>query len=230
MLQERSNKLAKVSEVYAENTVLRALINTIPYIGSSLDILFASKGQKIIKSRLTQILEDLKVEMNRLQENMIDSEYLESEEWFDLVLRGFEAAAKTRDREKICLYSKVLRGAFTIQNREQSYPEEYLDILAELILKEIEVARVIYSQQRDSPQNDENELKWAIQKGWKQLSEQCSIPKEDLPFVLLRLQRSGLIREIIGTYMDYKGGVYIITESFRKLMRYLGEISENAPT
>jgi hypothetical protein len=43
MLQERSNKLAKVSEVYAENTVLRALINTIPYIGSSLDILFASK-------------------------------------------------------------------------------------------------------------------------------------------------------------------------------------------
>jgi hypothetical protein len=229
MPQEKSNKLAKASEVYAENTVLRALINVIPYIGGSLDILFASKGQKIIQSRLTQILEDLKAEMNLLQEDMVDNEYLESEEWFDLVCRGFEAAAKTRDREKILLYSKVLRGAVTIQNREESSPEEYLDILAELTPKEIEVARVIYNQQSDRPQTIENELLWAIQKGWKQLSEQCSILKEDLSFVLLRLQGSGLIHEITGTYVGYEGGVYIITESFRKLMRYLGEISENTP-
>jgi hypothetical protein len=227
--QETSNKLAKVSEVYAENAVLRALFNAIPYIGGSLDILFASKGQKIIQSRLAQFLEDLKVEMNHLKENMIDNEYLESEECFDLVLRALEAAAKTRDREKIRLYSKVLRGAVTIQNRKEYSPEEYLGILAELTPKEIEVARVIYSQQSDRPQNDENEVQWAIRKGWKQLSEQCSIPKEDLPFILLRLQRSGIIHEITGTYGG-SSGVYIVTESFRKLMRYLGKISENAPT
>lgn len=224
MAKEVSNKLVKASEVYTQNTLLRALVNAIPHVGGSLDVLFASKGQQIVEERIMRLLEDLKVEMSRAREETVDKKYLDSEEWFDLILRGIEAATKTRDRGKIHLYAKVLKGAVTVQNREEFSPEEYLVILAELTPKEIEVARAIYRQQSDRPQDDENGLKWARRKGWEQLSEQCpSVPKEDLPFVLLRLQRSGLIREIPSGYWGYKGGVYVITEAFRKLMRYLGE-------
>ena len=222
MAKEVSNKLVKASEVYTQNVVLRALVNAIPYIGGSLDVLFASKGQQIVQERIMELLEDLKAEMSLLQGETVDKKYLESEEWFDLILRGIEAATKTRNREKIHLYAKVLKGAVTVQNREEFSPEEYLVILAELTPKEIEVARAIYEQQSDRPQDGENELQWAERKGWEQLSEQCpSVPKEDLPFILLRLQRSGLIHEITGTYVGYGGGVYVITEPFRKLMRYL---------
>jgi len=47
------------------------------------------------------------------------------------------------------------------------------------------------------------------------------VPKEDIPFILLRLERCGLIKEITGGYIDYTGGVYIITDVFRKLMKFL---------
>ena len=166
--------------------------------------------------------------MSSISEGKIDRKYLESEEWFDLVIRVIEAAARTRSREKINLYARVLRGAVTIQDRREFSPEEYLAVLTELTLREIEVGQVIYRQQCEvRMQPNENELQWAWRMGWKQLPELCSsVPKEDIPFILLRLQKSGLVREITGTYFNYTGGVYIITESFRKLMRYIGSKNE----
>jgi hypothetical protein len=221
---EVASKLVKASEVYANNTVLRALVNAIPYVGGSLDVLFAYRGQQIVQERIMGLLEDLSIEMGGVREEVVDRKYLESEEWFDLILRGIGAATKTRDQEKIRLYAKILKGAVTAQNREEFAPEEYLVVLAELTPKEIEVARAIYEQQSGRPQDSESELQWAKRKGWEKLSGQClSVPKEDLPFVLLHLQRSGLIREITGAYLGYTGGVYVITETFRKLMRYLSE-------
>lgn len=222
MSQEISSKLVRASEVYSENTALRAVINGIPYIGGSLDVLLSSKGQKIVQDCVIQILDNLKIEMDCIQKSMIDKEYLESEEWFDLIVRGIEAATRTRDKEKIRLYAKVLRGAVTIQDREEFSPEEYLSILTELTPREIEVARVIYEQSQRTPNTDG--LQWIREKKLPELSERCpSIPREDLQFILLRLQRSGLIQELVGTYFDYTGGTYIITRVFRKLMHYLGE-------
>jgi len=89
--------------------------------------------------------------------------------------------------------------------------------------REIEVAQAVYRQQNDEPQFGENELQWAWRKGWNQLSDMCPlVPKEDIPYVLQRLERSGLLHEITGSYVDYKGGVYTVTKVFRKLMGYLG--------
>jgi hypothetical protein len=42
-------------------------------------------------------------------------------------------------------------------------------------------------------------------------------------FLLKRLEKSGLIKEVLGLYLGYKGEVYVITEFFRKLMGYLEE-------
>jgi len=172
---------------------------------------------------MKELFEELRKEMSSISEGKVDRKYLESEEWFDLVIKAIEAAVRTRHKEKINLYARVLRGAVTIQNRQEFSPEEYVAVLTELTLREIEVAQVIYGQQCDVPmQPNENELQWAWRTGWKQLPPSCpSVPEEDIPFTLLRLQKSGLIREITGTYFDYTGGVYVITESFRKLMRYI---------
>ncbi len=222
MPQEISKKFEGAIEVYSQNTVLRTTISSIPFIGGPLDVLLSSEGQKIVQARVMQMFKNLKREMRCVQESMIDKKYLESEEFFDLILRGIEAATKTRDREKVHLYAKVLRGAVTIQNREEFSPEEYLSILTELTSREIEVARVIYEQSERTPNTDG--LQWIAEKKLPQLSARCrSIPREDLQFILLRLQPSGLIRELVGTYFDYTGGTYIITKVFQKLMHYLGE-------
>lgn len=213
----------RASKIYAQNTFLRALIVSIPHIGGPLDVLFQSKGQEIIQKRVMNFLEDLKEEMDFVKNEMIDKEYLDSEEFFDLILKTLESVTRTRNRKKIRLYTKILRGAVTIQNRKQFLPEEYLITLSELTPREIEVATAIFEQQRDKLRHEnENELQWAKRKGWDRLPEQCpNVPEKDLPFICLRLQKTGLIREIIGGYFDYEGGVFTVTETFRKLMNYL---------
>ena len=55
-------------------------MNAIPYIGGSLDVLFAYKGEQIVQDRITKILEDLKAQKNRAREEAVDKKHLESEE------------------------------------------------------------------------------------------------------------------------------------------------------
>jgi hypothetical protein len=52
MKKEISNMLSKASHVYLDQTAIRALINAIPYVGGSLDVILVSKGQKILEHRI----------------------------------------------------------------------------------------------------------------------------------------------------------------------------------
>ena len=46
------DKIVKASQVYADQTFLQAGINFIPFIGGSLDVLLASKGQIFVIRRI----------------------------------------------------------------------------------------------------------------------------------------------------------------------------------
>ncbi len=120
--------------------------------------------------------------------------------------------------------------------------EDYLAVLAELSPREIIVARAVFAQQREKPgldsapfaaerprrkddtDEDDNWLKMGDASGLGEPSRAvpCTVPEEDLPFVLLHLQRSGLVNELAGGYIGYTGGVYIVTDTFRKLMAFMG--------
>jgi len=224
MSKELSERIAKASEVYVQNTWLRAAINLIPYIGGSLDVVLASRGS-LHQKRILELLENLKEEMSHIKGERIDSAYLESQEFSDIVLRLMEASLRTRDREKMRLYARFLRGAVLIQDRNQVCLEDYLATLIELTPNELEVARAIYEQQRNSElESGESILQWAWRKGWKDLPNQLtSVSKEDLPFILLRIEKSGLVKELTGSYWGYEGGVFVVTDTFRKLMRFIDD-------
>jgi hypothetical protein len=217
-----SNKLKPAIEKYSENALLRASISAIPFIGSPFDVFLATKAQKIVNDRIMNLFNELKEEMNKLEDSVVDKEYINSEEFIDLFIKTIEAAAKTRSNEKIKLYAKLLKGAVKFQDRKKYSPEEYLQVLSELIIKELGVARAIYKQQREKKRKNENELQWALRCGWEEVEKECpSIPEEDFQFIFLRLQKSGLVKEIVGGFFDYKGGVFVITQVFRKIMKYL---------
>lgn len=219
-----SEKIVKASEVYVQHAWLRAAVNLIPYIGSSLDVVLASRGI-VHQKRILELLKNLEEEMSLIKEERIDIAYLESEEFSDILLRVMEASLKARDRDKIRLYAKFLRGVVLFQDRHRISSEDYLAALIELTPSELEVARAIYKQQYDSePNSDESDLQWAWRKGWNDLPNQVmSVLKEELPFILLRVQKSGLIRELSGSYVGYEGEVYVITDAFRKLVHFIGD-------
>jgi hypothetical protein len=221
MKEEISEKLQLAAQAYSNNTILRAMINAVPYIGGSLDVLISSKGHKVLQERVESLLRQLQSDMSSVKENMIDRTFLDSEEWFDLVVKALESAARTRDSEKIRMYSTILRNSVITDMRLTHNPEDYLAVLSELTAREVKLAKAIYTQQNDRPEGNETELQWATRKGWKNLAIESRLGEEELPFLLKRVERSGLIKEITGAYVGYTGGVYVITDVFRKLMNYI---------
>jgi len=216
-----SDKLKPAIEKYSENALLRASISAIPFIGSPFDVFLATKAQKIVNDRIMNLFNELIAEMSTLEDRMVDKDYIDSEEFIELFTKTIETASKTRSKEKIKLYAKLLKGATKFQDRKKYSPEEYLQVLSELTMKELEVAKAIYKQQRKEKRKDENELQWALRCGWEKLEKDCPlIPKEDFQFILLRLEKSGLIRELPAGWLG-EGGIFVITDVFRKIMKYL---------
>jgi hypothetical protein len=208
---------------YSEMTVFRAMINTIPYVGGSIDVMLSNNAQKITGRRINLLLETLKNDVKKVKEEVIDREYLETEEFFDLIRKIMEATIKTRDNEKIQLYSRILCNAMLKDSAAKNLAEDYLSVLAELSLRELHLAKVIYRMQYNKIKQKNNELQMAVKAGWNDLPNKAKILANELDFLLKRLERTGLIKEITGGYTNYSGGVYIITPTFVSLMNYLKE-------
>jgi len=221
-----SDKLKPAIEKYSENAILRTSISAIPFIGSPLDVFLATKTQKIVNDRIMNLFNELIEEMSTLEDGMVDKDYIDSEEFIELFIKTIEVSTKTRNKEKIKLYAKLLKGAIKFQDRNKYSPEEYLQVLSELTIRELEVAKAVYKQQSQERKKDENEMQWILRCGWEELEKECpSIPEDDFRFIFLRLRKSGLIQDLEHIYFssnkEKKKVVFVITDVFRKIMKYL---------
>lgn len=213
-------KISKAIDFYSDNIPLRTLVASIPYVGGGLDVVFSTQGQINVQRRLTLLLTQLQTEYRALDERMVDKDFVKSEEFFDLLVKVLEASARTRHDEKIRLYAKILRNSTIWDYHIRYNPEDYVNVLSELSIQELNLARIIYSSQGSVPQNkDEEDITWAKRCGWDHIIE--SVQADDAKFLLKRLERTGLISEVVGTILGYHGGVYIITDTFRKMMEFL---------
>jgi len=224
------------------------LAPAIPAIVGAVDVALTIKAQKIAERRLNVLCQSWEQEIQSVPKDLVDKDYIESEEFFDLIFQAWESTKRTRHDEKICLYAKLLVGTVPFQNRQDHFPEDYMTVLTELSVKEISLAQALFKQQRERPKPDENEMQWLKRIGatekreakgqrlkdghgqWRKLLLDCSkVNEEDIEFVLLRLQRSGLLTELSGTYLGYSGGVYVINDTFRKMMHYIERSERPTP-
>ncbi|MFI5252489.1 MAG: hypothetical protein ACHQQQ_08690 [Bacteroidota bacterium] len=209
------NLLTKASEKYAKKTGLRIVVGLIPRIGGSLNILLTSRAQRLTQERFGSLLLKLASQLEAIDEDKIYKQFLDSEEWFDLIFRAFEKAIRTRSAEKIQLYSKILIGALiNPDNREHS--ESFLDVLAELSEIEVRFARLVYEFKDVNIKSKDDHGQPRPNK----FLEQCTfIDRNDLQFYMKRLERVGLVNEQIGMILGYDGGLYHVTPTFDKLMK-----------
>lgn len=201
----------------------------------------STKGQNIVQKRLERSIEILREEMGRIKKEMI-KDFLDSEEFFDIIIKIFEYSIKIRDEEKIRFYTKILRGAVSI-NKQSYEGEEYLEIIKELASLELKIVKIFYEIQKETlydakvslkdvafgliEQSPQKDIQSEILRRWEdyetRICNEIKVTPEELHESLIRISRTGLLKEITGSYYGYGGGAYIITNLLEKIMQYIAE-------
>ena len=213
---------------YSQNTALRTAISLVPGIGTIIDLILSSGGQNIQTRRIYDTIANLKNEMVKIDEMKVDKKFLDTEEFYDYMMRTFDRCTRTRHNEKRILYCKILAHSVSIDNvAERSSTEDFIGFIDELSLIDLKVGMKIYEQQKNAPEKfdidsaENTELKFVIRSGWHDIKNLCQLDEIDFDISLRKLARTGLIKEIVGPYVGYTGGLYLITRTFRKLTNFI---------
>jgi len=208
-------------ELYTEQRWLRAAVQLVPFgVGSAIDALITTRGGELARRRVESLLEDLRTAIDQVGQDKVDRAFVGSEEWDDLVIRAFRAAAETRDREKLRILAAILGGSASVERDPALDAEALLSAVTELSPADVELARVLHerlSAPRTETEAGMNELQlWTAR-----LEGDEWIPpaaRDDRTFHFHRLEQAGLISEITGSYLSYGGGAYRLTPTLVRLM------------
>jgi hypothetical protein len=157
-----------------------------------------------------------------LKNEEINRLYLNSEEWFDLIIKAFNCASKTRQQEKLRLFAQIVKNSIVVgKDFEEDEPELYLKIVDELTPIEMRVAKCLYDLIDKNQKNDVNKNG---ANGIILSAEYPEFSSEELTSIFVRIERTGPIRELNGSYYGYEGGTYLINPLFKKFKTFIGSI------
>ena len=222
-MNDLQTQIKVYSTFYKDLTTLRVAISSIPYVGSQLDLYLSAPGQKFVEERLQYLIEQLQEKMNNIQEEKVDKKVFNTEEGFDLLQKTFIAAAKTRQREKLKLFAKIISCALTKKKKKHD-PELYLKIVDELSERELEIAFLLYDvkEKRKIKVEGKNEEQDGMINDYSWFSQHYpAYSKEELEFTLPRLERTGLVKELVGSFISYSGGQYNPTSLFADFISFI---------
>lgn len=209
-------RLSQVVERYADTTWLRTVVAAIPYVGGSLDLVLTHRGQSVARERVEHALTSLARELESIREENIRWEFLDSEEWVDLVRRALDRVSKTRQKEHRIAIARVLAGAVTGTLSETGYAERLIDVLADLREDEALVLRALLELDVNAPNTTPSAEARGVE--LRQI-EVGTVPRERVRFVVKRLEALGLVEEVLVTYPGRVGGLYAVSETGRVLCR-----------
>lgn len=108
--------------LYERKPLIRAIVQALPSIpaeyggfsfGSSIDTLLASKGANIWRSRLEGFVENLAVRLDQVECKAIHRAFLDSTEFFDILVGSVRVAINTRSEEKRKQVANFLGGVIS---------------------------------------------------------------------------------------------------------------------
>jgi len=217
-------QIEKAVEAYSNQTLIRAAIVAIPYVGSSIDTLICGKATKIQTERILKSISSLQQELSKANEAKMDHHYIDSEEFYDDLISYFNNAAKEKSDLKIIYYAKLLKSR--LEGRTIQIGTRYIyDALLNLSEEEVKVLNKVYTYVVNKENSAANPDKNQFDFNSKMLKE-ITMSDFDFDFILIRLEKEGFVKERTGAFLNYGGGDYYITSITRKLMKIIQE--ENA--
>ncbi len=135
-----TSKLLKLSSHYSENYSLRAAIQLIPHIGSSLDTLFAGAGTNWQFKRLEAFIRDLHEKLEKINQAL--PEFEPDENLFDFVVQVFNEVIRHRSEEKRKRFANIFVRQI-VERLPWDEAETAARFLAELTEQHVEILHAI---------------------------------------------------------------------------------------
>ena len=206
------------------NLCVRSVLVSIPGIGPILDVVYTEGNQYRRDLFMSELI-------NNIDLSKVDKEYLYSIEFRNFLFKTVKLLLEEVNEDKIKFYSKLVKNSLESDNYERKYYFDYLKIINELSISQMQILHEIYNQQKDLYKHKKEHPEYLeltlVNKftDWKNLPEilykKYGIDKDDLNFLLKRTESTGLIHEIIGSYIEYPGGTFIMNATLRKFMHSL---------
>lgn len=224
---ERFLKDQTLLEKYSGNQIYKALVQMIPKVGPLLDAFLSQPGTRSKEVRMNLLFLALYKSLHEIEQKKLNSDWIKSEEFEDMLRIAVESSLKTRSREKVLMNAMILTNLIDVENDGRFRPEEYLNLLADLSPTEVQIILIVYkayTNSQDPVGVEVNDVQRALEIDIKhKIVEKLGIDNEDLSFVLTRITRTGLIRELTGMYWDYHGEEYAPTNTLFRFMEYLNQ-------
>lgn len=203
----------EISKRYESNPFLRMLVNAIPYVGSSIDVLLSAKWSEFHSKRVEDFISKTQAEMEELQESSLRKDLLESPEFYDLVYRIAQSVISSRFDQTRTGYARVIKSAITGEESFISLEElvQQISDLGEMDIQYIiAIKKLIHSGQIITGETMSNEL---AQYGYSVMDCERHLYRFGI-YGLLDYQRNSLIGR---GKMPFE-----VLPFFHKLTSYLG--------
>lgn len=226
MARRLEDKIEQIVGIYNSNIEIRHGFSTIPTIGPIIDSICTFSGNYFEKCRIMELIGCLSDDITRIEASKIDIQFFQSEEFNDMFKRLLFNVSRTRFHEKIQLYSKVLINSIVIENRDnRKHIEDYLILLDDLSLVDLLIINDLYKfQVKEIPKvQTPKELDFLkkVKEEYTSVCQKYKITDSDLEFALIKLSKSGLLYPLYSQDEVDFGNIYIITNIFRALVKFL---------
>ena len=200
------------------NIAFRSKLVSVPVIGSYMDVVYTESIQAIKETAFQNSIE-------KKEEKKVDKEYLNSLEFFNLLVKTFKLTLDEIETDKVIYFSKLIKDSLESDELGRKYNFDYIKTISELSVDQMCILKVLYVQQKDivsySGDNFGNVIltKTDYKNISKILEDKYSITNDEFEFLAKRTEATGLIHEIL--YLDDDGNmgyVYAINSTLIKLM------------
>lgn len=210
--------LKSAIEKYSNSFPLRAITTFLIPGGALFDLMATDLGSKISQQRFLKYLEELKIQLNDIDENTVNKEFLKSEEFYDVFSKAAKNAVQERFSVKIKAYALIVKesisGELTVNNFDSNDAERFIEIVSVLNPMDLKIAQVFYERHKAEVE--------AGRKPYIEVKDiNVNITDEDKEISLLRLQAQSIIKVKTGI-MD-GGRSFVATVLLDKLVAFVLE-------
>ena len=194
----KSNSL----ESFSAHPFVRALLQLDPLgVGSALDVILSEHHQELAKKRFRTLVGELDKGVKEFTPDVINSD-----DFLHAFFSVTEASLKTRRRQKIKYFGRMLRSVTAHNELHLDLTDELIGLLDNLSLRELKLLSILdkyESEPRDLPSDlPETDV---VSKYWKDLVDtacrELKMEISELNAMLSKLQGMGLFRNF-GTFFS----------------------------